>query len=98
MSIFFGQIDSESTSEYRNQVLNGIFNLMYYGGFTYTEARDLPIYLRSWFIKRINEEFEKHAAKDGSSQSRGSHENTPVMNELKGKSHSHEPARMRRFT
>ena len=33
---------------------------MYYGNFTYTEARNLPIYKATWWLHRINQEIKKN--------------------------------------
>jgi len=37
-----------------------IFNLLHYakGGFTFTEAYNLPITLRRFYLKRLNKEYE----------------------------------------
>ena len=67
---------------------------MYYGGFSYTECYAMPINYRLWFIRRINTEFERANQK----ASKAIHDNNPTNNMLSGKSRTHSPARMRRFT
>jgi len=67
---------------------------MYYGGFTFTEAFNLPIGWRRWFIQRINKEFERA----NSQQSKGAHQNTPDIRQLQGNQRTTAPARMQRFT
>jgi hypothetical protein len=41
--------------------MNGLFNLMYYMGFTYVEALNLPVVYRRWFIERIAKEMKGDA-------------------------------------
>ena len=68
---------------------------MYYMGFTYTEAYDLPIWQRHWFIKRINKEIKR--SKNGES-SRAPHHNTPDARAMQGRYRSMVPSKLRRFT
>ena len=49
---FFGL--SEEVAEY---VYEEIFNLKYHGGWSFIEAYNLPIFLRRWFINRIEKQF-----------------------------------------
>jgi hypothetical protein len=70
-----------------------VFLLMYYLGFSYSEAFNLPIWQREWFIKRINKEI-----KDSQGQSRAAHANTAEARELMGKARSQVPSKLRRFT
>ena len=43
------------TSKYRLTVQEQLFDLIYYGkGFSYTEAYNMPVYLRHFFIRKIN--------------------------------------------
>ena len=51
---FFGLGNDWTIGEERN------FLLMYYGNFTYTEARNLPIYKATWWLHRINQEIKKN--------------------------------------
>lgn len=79
--------------------LEPIFLLMYYGGFTFTEAWNLPARWRRWFIERINTEFEKTSDENGSGgNSRGAHQNTPDVRQLQGMARASTPSRLRRFT
>ena len=70
-----------------------IFTLMYYMGFTHTEAMSLPIWQRTWFIERMIQEMQ---ASQG--QSRAAHNNDPQSRAMMGRSRSESPARLRRFT
>lgn len=70
---------------------------MYYMGFSYYEAYNIPVWQRNWFIRRINREFEK--TKDGQQiQSKAAHTNTPEARGLMGNHRTHVPAKLRRFT
>ena len=81
------------TSTDREYVLEQVFLLMYYGGFTYTEASQVPIQYRIWFINRIGKEIEK-----SNGQSKATDQNEPGMAALLGKHRGNTPARMHRFT
>jgi len=70
---------------------------MYYVGFTYNEAYNLPIWQRVWFINRTNEEFKKAADKD-QNMSRAAHHNSPDHRSMAGRARSQVPANLRRFT
>ena len=62
-----------STPEYKLQIHEEIFQLILHskGGFTFTEAYNLPIYLRTFYLKRLqkfykrsfSEEFKKEMNK-----------------------------------
>lgn len=67
---------------------------MYYGGFTFTEAYNIPVGWRRWFMQRINKEFERA----NNQSSKGAHQNTPDIRQLQGNSRTVAPARMQRFT
>ncbi len=78
-----------------------MFLLMYYGGFTYTEACNLPVAYRKWFIERINKEISKSHGGEGDNaqpQSRAMHENTPDANAMMGRNRLVAPSRMHRFS
>jgi len=77
--------------------LQQIFTLMYYVGFTYSEAYYLPIWQRIWFIERTNEEFKK-ASNNDANVSRAAHHNSPDQRSMDGRSRSHVPSNLRRFT
>ncbi len=70
---------------------------MYYMGFLYKEAYNLPVWQRVWFIQRINEEFRR-ANENDSSASRAAHDNTPDQRAWQGLARESPPARLRRFT
>lgn len=68
MLAFFGP-----TPEYRPYLHSEIFNLVYYGkgGFTWECVYEMPIFLRRFYIKKINEaiEEENKAHKEASKKS-----------------------------
>lgn len=70
---------------------------MYYMGFTYAEARGLPIPLRLWFLGRIQQEFDKKG-ENGETASRAAHHNTPDIRALQERDRDNVPSRLRRFT
>ena len=78
--------------------LNDIFLLMYYTGFTYTEAYRLPLWQRRWFIERINEEFKRAQDNGESAHSRAAHANDPQTRSMMGMARENPPAKLRRFT
>ena len=51
---FFGLSD-----EYHENVYEQFFFLKYHGGWGFTEAYNLPIKVRQWFVNRLIEQFEK---------------------------------------
>ena len=71
--------------------LEQIFLLMYYSGFSYSDAYRLPVWQRIWFITRINEEIKKSQG-----SSRG-HE-SPDERAWQGKHRPFPPSNQRRFT
>ena len=66
---------------------------MYYMGFTYREAYEIPVWQRIWFIKRLNKEIKQS---DG--QSRAAHANTPDSRAMMNRARSQVPSNLRRFT
>lgn len=66
---------------------------MYYVGFSYSEAMNLPIWQRQWFVKRVQEEFER-----SNGASKAAHDNTSEQRMLRGNNRSEVPANLRRFT
>jgi hypothetical protein len=66
---------------------------MYYVGFSYIDAINLPVWQRRWFIERLVEEF-----KNSNGQSKAAHSNTPDSRAMQGMHHAHAPAKLRRFT
>ena len=47
------------TVEYMENVYEQFFTLKHYGGWSLFELYNLPIGLRTWFLKRTIEEYEK---------------------------------------
>ena len=74
------------------------FLLMYYMGFGYTEAVNVSLARRRWFIERVNKEFEsaKEAGKDP--VSKAPHDNTPDQRQMQGRARDAVPAKLIRFT
>ena len=70
---------------------------MYYGGFTYKEAYNLPVVYKRWWIERIVKELNR-GEQSGQNTSRGLHHNTPEAREMMGMQRSEMPSRLRRFT
>jgi len=70
---------------------------MYYCGFTYGGARDLPLSYRRWFIKRINREISQ-SRDGGSEETRAAHHNTTEIRSMQGRTRTQVPHRMVRFT
>jgi hypothetical protein len=50
---FFGLDD-----KYIKNVYDQIFVLKYHGGWSFTEAYNLPVMIRLWFIDRLTKQFE----------------------------------------
>ncbi len=46
------------SSDYMKQVYEQFFLLKYYGGWSFVEAYNLPVGLRTWFVKRLTKQFE----------------------------------------
>lgn len=44
--------------DYMEQVYEAFFFLKYYGGWSFIEAYNLPVGLRSWFVKRLNKQLK----------------------------------------
>lgn len=70
---------------------------MYYGGFTYKEAYNLPVSYKRWFIERISKELSR-SQEDGQPRSRALHDNPADVRALTGHSRSESPSRLRRFS
>lgn len=72
---------------------------MYYGGFTYTEAYNLPVRYKLWFINRIAKELKKSSDGEAPQGDRSAHNNNPETAALMGRVRSaNTAARNRRFT
>lgn len=78
-------------------ILEPIFLLMYYGGFTYKEAYNLPVSHKNWFIQRISKELSR-TSDEGHTQSRALHDNSPDVRALSGHARTETPSRLRRFS
>ena len=82
------------TSSHKEVYLDQIFNLMYYMGFSYIEGYNLPIWIRIWMMKRLNQELKR--TKDNGS--RAAHQNDAETRALMGRHRAQPPAKLRRFT
>jgi hypothetical protein len=75
---------------------------MYYGGFLYKEAYNLPVPYKRWFIERIVKELNKgNGGGDGDgggSASRALHQNSPDVRAMQNRQRPQSPSRLRRFT
>jgi hypothetical protein len=49
------------TSEFMKGVYEQFFILKHFGGWSLTEAYNLPIGLRNWFVERLKKQFEEEA-------------------------------------
>ena len=78
-------------------ILEPIFLLMYYAGFTYKEAYNMPVSYKRWFIDRISRELSR-TSEDGHTRSRALHDNPPDVRALTGHARAESPSRLRRFT
>ena len=74
--------------------MDEIFQLMYYVGFTHTEAKRLPVWERRWYIERTIEEFKN----SGGDRNKSAHDNTPDARAMQGMNRAQAPAKLRRFT
>jgi len=64
-------------------------------GFSYVEGYNCPIWMRHWFIKRLNDEIKKS---NGKQSSHAAHQNSPDARAMMGRYRSQVPAKLRRFT
>ena len=100
---FYGrQLDREpffgiGPADKEQLILEPIHLLIYYGGFTYTEAYNISVAQKRWHINRIVQELNK-TSEDGSTQSRALHQNDPQTRSLQGRVRPSTPSRLRRFT
>ena len=47
------------TSKYMEVVYEQFFLLKHFGGWSFIEAYNLPVGLRTWFVKRLAKQFEE---------------------------------------
>lgn len=74
--------------------------MTYYGGLTASEAYNLPVPVKRWWIERIVKELNKGKGpdNDGGSASRALHANSPEVRAMQGVTRPAAPSRLRRFT
>lgn len=92
-SPFFGLQPSDK----EQLLLEPTFLLMYYMGFQYQEAYNLPVVYKRWFIERVSKELNK-TSEGGETQSRALHQNTPDVRAMQGRSRPQAPSKLRRFS
>ena len=73
---------------------------MYYMGFTYCEGYNISIWMRRWFIDRLNKEIKKSNEANGGqgAATRAMDQNTPDVRAMMGRHRNMVPAKLRRFT
>ena len=49
------------TSKYMENVYEQFFLLKHFGGWSFIEAYNLPIGLRTWFVERLQKQYEDEA-------------------------------------
>ena len=64
-------------------------------GFTYIEAYNVPVWIRHWMIKRLNDEIKRA---NGKQSTHAAHQNTADARSMMGRHRSQVPANLRRFT
>lgn len=47
------------SSDYSEQLYEQIFLMKHYGGWSFTEAYNLPVGLRNWFYQRLVKQYEE---------------------------------------
>lgn len=73
--------------------------MMYYMGFTYAECYNLPVWMRKWFLERIQKEIKRSQESGGEpTPTHAYHQNTPDSRAMMGRMRSQVPANLRRFT
>lgn len=72
---------------------------MFHGKLTWTEAYNLPITYKRWYIQRVIKELNKSNSEgtEGATQSRDL-QNSPEVRETQGRSRTQSPSRLRRFS
>ena len=70
---------------------------MYYGGFLYQEAYDLPVAYKRFYIERLKKELQPNNNEE-QVQSKALHQNPPDVRALQNKARQQVPSRLRRFT
>lgn len=79
-------------------MLEPTFLLQYYMGFSFTEAMNLPLGIRRWFIERIQRELSKTGPNGENPPNRTLEGNTAEARTMQGMHNPVAPARLRRFT
>ena len=82
----FQRISFGLTDEYMENIYEQFFFLKYSGGWSFSEAYNLPVGLRKWFVERLLKQLEdEKEAIENASKGRGSNSQTLTpFNEPKG--------------
>jgi len=84
------------TPENREQLIyEPFFALNVHAGWSWEQFYNFPIVARRWFIKRLNEEFQKAQEEGRAPPSQAAAYNSPEHRALTGKSRSHVPVNQR---
>ena len=67
-------------------------------GFSYTEAYNIAIWQRRWFIERIQKEIKASADRGEATPTHAAHQNDPNTRALMERHRANVPAKLRRFT
>ena len=67
-------------------------------GFTYHDSRNIPVWKRTWFIKRLMKEFDTSKENNEPIYSKASHMNTPEQRMFRGSFRESSPSRLNRAT
>lgn len=81
-----------------NSVLEPTFILIYYLGFSFQEAMNLPLGWRRWFIDRLQRELNKTGDNGETLPNKSAEHNTREMRAMMGMGRDAVPAKLRRFT
>lgn len=76
-------------------ILEPFFALNTYAGWDWVTFYNTPLYIRRWFIKRLNEEFDKAQEKNQPPPSKAPHHNTPDIRAMQGKVRPQVPPNLR---
>lgn len=71
---------------------------MYWMGFTFIEAINMPLSWRRWFIHRLQQELNKTGPNGEAPPTKSAEHNTRDIRSMLGRSRDAVPAKLRRFT
>jgi len=76
-------------------ILEPFFALNTYAGWDWVTFYNMPLYIRRWFIGRLNKEFDKAKENNQPPPSKSFMHNTPDIRSLQGKARPYVPAPLR---